>query len=98
LLKSKLVLFLGAIFVSVFVRVPTATAQSYGLEWPGDGAVRRMLYWHNAFPISSSLERVPADFGSVPRWTSVKGFPGIVSSAAEPEPVIELRAFNRHNA
>ena len=24
---------------------------SYGLEWPGDGAVRRMLYWHNPFPI-----------------------------------------------
>jgi|SRR5580700_369583 hypothetical protein len=23
----------------------------YGLEWPGDGAVRRMLYWHNPFPI-----------------------------------------------
>jgi len=28
-----------------------ATIQSYGLEWPGDGAVRRMLYWHNPFPI-----------------------------------------------
>jgi hypothetical protein len=28
-----------------------ATAASYGLEWPGDGAVRRMLYWHNPFPI-----------------------------------------------
>jgi hypothetical protein len=31
-----------------------AAAQSvpqYGLEWPGDGAVRRMLYWHNPFPI-----------------------------------------------
>ena len=38
-------------------------------------------------PSSSSLEKVPADFGSVPRWTSVKGFLGIVSSAAEPEPV-----------
>lgn len=23
----------------------------YGLEWPGDGAIRRMLYWHNPFPI-----------------------------------------------
>jgi hypothetical protein len=23
----------------------------YGLEWPGDGAQRRMLYWHNPFPI-----------------------------------------------
>src|SRR5882724_7582408 len=24
---------------------------SFGLEWPGDGAVRRMLFWHNPFPI-----------------------------------------------
>ncbi|HEX9812616.1 MAG TPA: hypothetical protein VGA88_11085, partial [Burkholderiales bacterium] len=23
----------------------------YGLEFPGNGAVRRMLYWHNPFPI-----------------------------------------------
>src|SRR5262245_1626069 len=23
----------------------------YGLEWPGDGAVRRMLYWHDPLPI-----------------------------------------------
>jgi hypothetical protein len=23
----------------------------YGLEWRGDGAVRRMLYWHKPFPI-----------------------------------------------
>ncbi len=29
----------------------TISTQSYGLEWPGDGAVRRMLYWHNPFPI-----------------------------------------------
>jgi hypothetical protein len=28
-----------------------ATATSYGLEWPGDGSVRRMLYWSNPFPI-----------------------------------------------
>lgn len=31
-----------------------AAAQSipqFGLEWPGTGAVRRMLYWHNPFPI-----------------------------------------------
>jgi hypothetical protein len=27
------------------------SSASYGLEWPGDGAVRRMLYWHNPFPI-----------------------------------------------
>jgi len=28
-----------------------ADGTSYGLEWPGDGAVRRMLYWHDPFPI-----------------------------------------------
>ncbi len=31
--------------------VVTASTQTYGLEWPGDGSVRRMLYWHNPFPI-----------------------------------------------
>ena len=29
----------------------TSSGTIYGLEWPGDGAVRRMLYWHNPFPI-----------------------------------------------
>ena len=28
-----------------------AQSTQYGLEWPGNGAVRRMLYWHNPFPI-----------------------------------------------
>jgi len=28
-----------------------AASPSFGLEWPGDGAVRRMLFWHNPFPI-----------------------------------------------
>src|SRR4030081_3901583 len=28
-----------------------AAAQTFGLDWPGDGSVRRMLYWHNPFPI-----------------------------------------------
>ena len=31
--------------------VVAASSPSYGLEWPGDGSVRRMLYWHNPFPI-----------------------------------------------
>jgi Concanavalin A-like lectin/glucanases superfamily/Purple acid Phosphatase, N-terminal domain len=50
------------LFIALFVfgigalvgRVTDAKAQTsaqYGLEWPGDGAVRRMLYWHNPFPI-----------------------------------------------
>ena len=30
---------------------PALAATSYGLEWPGPGVVRRMLYWHNPFPI-----------------------------------------------
>ncbi len=29
----------------------SASAQTTGLDWPGDGSVRRMLYWHNPFPI-----------------------------------------------
>jgi len=31
--------------------VPAGSTASYGLEWPGDGSVQRMLYWHNPFPI-----------------------------------------------
>jgi hypothetical protein len=30
---------------------PPAAGSIFGLEWPGSGAVRRMLYWHNPFPI-----------------------------------------------
>src|SRR5262245_1084477 len=29
----------------------SAQSQSFGLEWPGNGAVRRMLYWSNPPPI-----------------------------------------------
>src|SRR5437016_14144106 len=29
----------------------TVVAASFGLEWSGDGPFRRMLYWHNPFPI-----------------------------------------------
>lgn len=29
----------------------TSSSQIYGLEWPGDGSVRRMLYWSDPFPI-----------------------------------------------
>ena len=29
----------------------SSSAQTTGLDWPGDGSVRRMLYWHNPFPI-----------------------------------------------
>jgi len=28
-----------------------ASGTIYGLDFPGDGAARRMLYWHNPFPI-----------------------------------------------
>src|SRR5437867_1557351 len=43
----------ACLFAFGFFHNPIAAAQSrsYGLEWPGDGAVRRMLYWHNPFPI-----------------------------------------------
>ncbi len=33
------------------VGAPASAQTLYGLEWPGDGAVRRMLYWSNPFPI-----------------------------------------------
>jgi hypothetical protein len=40
---------------SVTVTV-AATGVNFGLEWPGDGAVRRMLFWHNDVP---SVLRLP---------------------------------------
>jgi hypothetical protein len=30
---------------------PPPAGPQYGLEWPGGGSVRRMLYWDNPFPI-----------------------------------------------
>src|SRR5882672_10046856 len=30
---------------------PAPTGTIYGLQWPGNGDVRRMLYWDNPFPI-----------------------------------------------
>jgi hypothetical protein len=32
-------------------RPSSAQSQQFGLEWPGNGSVRRMLYWSNPFPI-----------------------------------------------
>ena len=40
----------GMVSQSVTVTV-AAEGAIFGLEFPGDGAVRRMLYWHNPFPI-----------------------------------------------
>jgi chitodextrinase len=44
--------------LSGYSSIASATTQAgstggatYGLEWPGDGSVRRMLYWSNPFPI-----------------------------------------------
>jgi hypothetical protein len=47
---------MAAILVAALIGGGTHGARAaaptvYGLEWPGDGAVRRMLYWHNPFPI-----------------------------------------------
>ena len=33
------------------VTSPPVPGAIHGLEWPGNGAVHRMLYWHNPFPI-----------------------------------------------
>jgi hypothetical protein len=49
--------FWAAVGLALFVAVGTsggpssAQSQQFGLEWPGDGSVRRMLYWSNPFPI-----------------------------------------------
>jgi hypothetical protein len=40
----------GSASASATVTV-TATSTNFGLDFPGDGAVRRMLFWHNPFPI-----------------------------------------------
>ena len=40
----------GNVNASVMVQV-TAPGALFGLEFPGNGAVRRMLYWHNPPPI-----------------------------------------------
>ncbi|HEX9661690.1 MAG TPA: hypothetical protein VGB27_05340, partial [Candidatus Binatia bacterium] len=40
----------GMVSQSVTVTV-AAAGTTFGLEFPGNGAVRRMLYWHNPFPI-----------------------------------------------
>ena len=40
----------GSASASATVTV-AATGTIFGLEFPGDGAVRRMLFWHNPFPI-----------------------------------------------
>jgi hypothetical protein len=37
--------------LSVIAASTPALADEFGLEWPGNGATRRMLYWHNPFPI-----------------------------------------------
>jgi hypothetical protein len=50
LLIALFVFEIGALVGSV----PDAEAQTseqFGLEWPGNGAVRRMLYWADPFPI-----------------------------------------------
>jgi len=41
-------ILLISLWLDLTVRVGNA-ATNYGLEWPGDGAVRRMLYWSSPF-------------------------------------------------
>jgi hypothetical protein len=50
---------LATVIVALFVAGTHATqaaSPSFGLEWPGDGAVRRMLFWHNPFPIYDATD------------------------------------------
>lgn len=48
--RVSTVLAVSLVLGASWNREALAQAQ-YGLEWPGSGAVRRMLYWHNPFPI-----------------------------------------------
>jgi hypothetical protein len=51
-MQSLLYFLVGIFLLSVAATTGAhAASPTYGLEWPGDGAVRRMLYWHNPFPI-----------------------------------------------
>jgi hypothetical protein len=55
--RCRTIGFWAAVAIALFAAVGTsgrpsnAQSQQFGLEWPGDGAVRRMLYWSNPFPI-----------------------------------------------
>src|SRR3989449_1820672 len=51
--ERLIALFAASLFGFCLFHTSIASAQtlSYGLEWPGNGAVRRMLYWSNPFPI-----------------------------------------------
>jgi hypothetical protein len=40
-----------ALSLLIGANVGSEASQIYGLEWPGDGTARRMLYWSNPFPI-----------------------------------------------
>ncbi len=42
---------LSAVGLAAMSDARAQASTQYGLEWPGDGTVRRMLYWHNPFPI-----------------------------------------------
>jgi hypothetical protein len=50
--RRALLLSFFLLVITAFTAWPrTASAQQYGLEWTGDGNVRRMLFWTNPFPI-----------------------------------------------
>src|SRR6267142_725758 len=51
-----LTLILLAMGLNSGTTVVAATTPLYGLDWPGNGAVRRMLYWHNPFPIYDATD------------------------------------------
>jgi hypothetical protein len=48
---GKILIYVMCIGLSLGSSVVAQGAAMYGLEWPGDGSVRRMLYWGNPFPI-----------------------------------------------
>src|SRR5262249_13462635 len=53
-MKRRYVLFatlLAPLVVAFAHHAQSQTSTQYGLNWPGDGSVRRMLYWHSPPPI-----------------------------------------------
>jgi len=55
--RGRTIRLWAAVGLALFAAVGTsgrpssAQSQQFGLEWPGNGSVRRMLYWSNPFPI-----------------------------------------------
>src|SRR2546426_2722761 len=84
--ERLIALFAASLFGFCLFHTSIASAQtlSYGLEWPGDGAVRRMLYWHNPFPIYDATYIFKVYHGRKPagRIDTTRRFSGEMTAAS----------------